>query len=47
MEISHQQVKKSIVAFYSGRKGHKLDKLHYQKYCEKVVKNVVCVEATI
>ena len=29
---------KSIVAFYSGVNGDNVDKLRYQKYCEKVVK---------
>ena len=29
---------KSIVAIYSGENGDNLDKLRYQKYCEKVVK---------
>ena len=38
---------KSIVAIRSEKKGDKGDKLRYQKYCEKVVKNVVYFEAKI
>ena len=37
----------SRVAIYSGKKGDKLDKLRYQKYCEKVLKTCFYVETKI
>ena len=35
----------ALVAIYGGKASDTLDRLRYQKYCEKVVKNAICVEA--